>query len=85
MAKTEMINARLEPALKKNSEAVLAKLGLSTSEAITMFLSQVVLHRGLPFPARIPNAATRKALKEAKARQGLEPVEDFRAWLDSTR
>ena len=30
-----------------------------------MFLRQVVLHQGLPFPVRIPNAETTAAIKAA--------------------
>ena len=48
MAKTAMIVARTEPALKADAEKVLKKLGLSTTEAINLFLSQIRLHKGLP-------------------------------------
>jgi DNA-damage-inducible protein J len=85
MTKSAMINTRLEPKLKKSSEAILAKIGLSTSEAITLFLSQVVMHRGLPFPARIPNAETRKALQEAKEGRNLTSYDDFDDYLKSIK
>jgi len=71
MAKTEMIRARVEPMLKEKAEDVLAHLGLTPTEAITLFYKQVTLHRGLPFPVRIPNAATRKAMREARRGKGL--------------
>ena len=38
MAKTEMIRARVESALKCEAEAVFSQLGLSATEAITLFL-----------------------------------------------
>lgn len=85
MSKTAMINIRLEPKLKKSSEAILARMGLSTSEAITLFLSQVVMQRGLPFAVRIPNKETRKALKEAKEGRNLESFTDFDAYLKSIK
>jgi DNA-damage-inducible protein J len=71
MAKTEMIRARVEPALKEKAEDVLAHLGLTPTEAITLFYRQVTLHRGLPFPVRLPNAETRKAMREARSGRGL--------------
>ncbi len=37
MAKTEMIRARITPELKTEAEAIFKKLGLSTTEAITLF------------------------------------------------
>ncbi len=85
MRKTEMINTRLEPKLKKSSEAIFARLGVSTSEAITMFLNQVVMHKGFPFPIRIPNAQTRAAIKEAKERRNLESHADFSSYLKTIK
>jgi uncharacterized protein len=64
--KTGYINTRVAPALKAEAENVLERLGVSTTEAITMFLSQVVLQQALPFLVRIPNAETAAALREAK-------------------
>jgi DNA-damage-inducible protein J len=65
-AKTGYINARVTPTLKHDAERVLGTLGVSTTEAITMFLRQVVLHQGLPFPVRVPNAETVAAIQAAR-------------------
>jgi len=80
MAKSEMIRARVEPALKHKAEAVLDKLGMTPTEAITLFYKQVTLYRGLPFPVRVPNAATRKALQEARDRKNIEIYDTVEAW-----
>ncbi|MFP4283251.1 MAG: type II toxin-antitoxin system RelB/DinJ family antitoxin [Opitutales bacterium] len=48
--KTETVRARIDPALKRESEQILEQLGLSTTEAIRLFLNQVRLRKGLPFP-----------------------------------
>lgn len=80
MAKTAMIMARTEPALKADAEKVLKKLGLSTTEAINLFLAQIRLHKGLPFDVRIPNKATLKAMKDAEEGNDLttyESLDDF--------
>jgi len=66
-ALTGMIRARVEPGLKTRAETVLEKLGLSPSDAIRLFYTQITLSRGLPFPVMIPNAATRRALRDADA------------------
>ena len=71
MAKTAMIRARMEPALKKEAEDVLAEVGLSPTEAIRLFYRQVSLQKGLPFEVRVPNKATRAALAEARGRKRL--------------
>jgi DNA-damage-inducible protein J len=70
MAKTGYITARVEPKLKARAARVLAKVGVSTTDAITMFLTQVVLRGGLPFEARAPSAETQAALAELEAGEG---------------
>jgi DNA-damage-inducible protein J len=85
MAKSKMIRARVEPALKDEAEAVLDKLGMTPTEAITLFYKQVTLYRGLPFPVRIPNAATRKALREARSRKNIETFDSVQAWTRDMR
>lgn len=67
MGKTGYITARIEPKLKARAARVLATVGVSTTDAITMFLRQVVLRNGLPFEVRVPNAETKRAIEELKS------------------
>jgi DNA-damage-inducible protein J len=85
MAKSEMIRARVEPGLKHEAEAVLERLGMTPTEAITLFYKQVSLHRGLPFPVRIPNAVTRRALKAAQRGEDVETFPSVAAWAKRVR
>ena len=71
MAKTAMIRARVEPDLKSEVEGVFSELGLSATEAITLFYKQVAIHHGLPFPVRISNASTIAAISDARDGVGL--------------
>jgi DNA-damage-inducible protein J len=64
MGKTGYITARIEPKLKARAARVLAAVGVSTTDAITMFLRQVVLRNGIPFEVRVPNTETKKAIEE---------------------
>ena len=64
MAKTAYINTRVDKDLKAKAEKVLSRVGISTTDAITMLLHQIVLRKGLPFDVRIPNAATMAAIEE---------------------
>ena len=57
MAKTTNVFARVEPELKTQAENVLEQLGIPMSNAIGMFLKQVVLQRGLPFDVKLPEFA----------------------------
>jgi len=54
VSKTSHVFARVEPELKEEAEAVLNQIGLPMSNAITLFLRQVVLTRGVPFPLILP-------------------------------
>lgn len=77
MAKTAMIVARTEPSLKADAEKVLKKLGLSTTEAINLFLAQIRLRKGLPFDVRIPNKTTLETFKKTDAGKELHEYKDF--------
>ena len=74
MAKSEMIRARIEPELKREAERLFSALGLSTTEAITLFYKQVTMHRGLPFDIKVPNAETVEALRQARDGEDLTLV-----------
>jgi DNA-damage-inducible protein J len=77
VAKTAMITTRVDPDLKADAEKVLSKLGISTTEAINLFLSQVRLRRGLPFDVKIPNKATLKAMKDAEEGRNLSSYDSL--------
>lgn len=66
MAKTATIRARVEPELKRQAEDLFSQLGLSVTEAITLFYRQVTLTQGLPFAVKLPNAETVEALIQAR-------------------
>lgn len=53
--KTSTISARIDPELKRHVEDIFGELGLTASQAITLFYKQVELHRGLPFALRLDN------------------------------
>ena len=54
MARTATVFARVEPEVKEQAEAVLEKLGIPMSNAVSMFLRQIVLRRGIPFVMELP-------------------------------
>lgn len=50
--KNAVVRARIDSELKANAARVLAACGLEPSDAIRLFLQQVVAHQGLPFEIR---------------------------------
>lgn len=54
------VRVRVNTRLKDEAECVLRRLGFSISEAVKIYLAQIVLHEGIPFEVRIPNETTLK-------------------------
>ena len=54
MARTSNVFARVEPEVKQEAEEILEKLGIPMSNAVGMFLRQIVMQRGIPFEMKLP-------------------------------
>jgi DNA-damage-inducible protein J len=76
MSKTSTVRARIEPDLKRRVENLFQRLGLSATEAITLFYRQVDLRKGLPFNVVIPNKTTLKTMEETDAGRNLVLCKD---------
>jgi DNA-damage-inducible protein J len=76
MSKTAMIRARVEPGLKGQAEGIFTAIGLSVTDAITLFYKQVQLRKGLPFDVAIPNEVTRKTLADTESGRNLVRAND---------
>ena len=74
MTKTATIQARIDPKVKSRAQKILNALNLSMSEAITLYLTQVTLHNGIPFEIKIPNALTAKTLRKSGKGKDLHMV-----------
>ncbi|MCL4860651.1 MAG: type II toxin-antitoxin system RelB/DinJ family antitoxin [Caldilineaceae bacterium] len=66
------VQARVSLELKQQADALFAALGLSTADAIRLFLQQAVNIGGLPFQptAKRPNDETVEAMSELEAGGG---------------
>jgi len=71
MARTATIQSRIEPQTKIQAQNILNKLNISLSEAISMYLKQIILHNGIPFELKIPNQATLQAVEELESGKGV--------------
>lgn len=71
MAKTDTLHIRVEPSVKQRAEKTLNDLGLSITDAINVFLTQVILNDGIPFEIRKPkfNNETMQAIEDCKERK----------------
>lgn len=80
--KTTTVHARVSPGVKGGAEKVLEKMGLSLSQAISLFLNQVALHKGMPFELNLPNKETRKALADSVNRRNLKTYKSVDDLMD---
>ena len=60
-----VIRSRIDPAIKEEASHLLRKMGLSMSDAIRLFLHQVIADKGLPFEVKAPNETTVAAARAA--------------------
>ena len=89
--KTANVLARIEPDVKEQAEAIMAKLGVPASTVINMLYKQIILTRSIPFSLSLPHvpvardemdtttfdAMMSEGLAQAKAGQGLPLEEAF--------
>jgi DNA-damage-inducible protein J len=88
MAATTMLHVRIDDATKKDAAAVLASFGLSTSDAVRMFLHRVVAEKAFPLDLKVPNAETLAAMAEgdeifAQRRARFANADELFAHLDN--
>lgn len=69
MVKQAYIHARISEQTKRKAESIFNKVGITTSEAIRLFLSQVVLQKAIPFSINIPNEDTVLAMEEVEKKK----------------
>lgn len=86
MARTSNVFARVEPEIKDQAEQVLNQLGISMSNAVGMFLRQIVLQRGIPFDMKLPQGALpaygslTKAQFDAEIEKGMADIKAGRLY-----
>jgi DNA-damage-inducible protein J len=74
MAKTATIQTRVDPKIKRDAQKILSTLNISMSEAISLYLTQITLKKGIPFEIKIPNKLTAQTLKASENGKKLHKV-----------
>ena len=80
MAKTSSIHVRVEPQVKKEAEEILNNLGMTSTEAINIYLKQIILNSGIPFEIKTPQYSDemKEAIKEAD--EMIEHPEKYKSY-----
>lgn len=86
MAETSNVYVSVEPEIKEQAESILKQLGIPMSNAVGMFLRQVVIQRGIPFDVKLPtkkplsmNELTKEQL-DAEISKGMNDIENGRVY-----
>ena len=61
MQKSSIVHTRISPEVKQECDYIFSKLGITTSYAITLFLNQVTLRKGIPFDVVLPKKEAQKS------------------------
>ena len=79
MSADTIVRARIDAGTKARAAEALAAMGLSISDAIRLLMLRVADEQRLPFAVKVPNAATRKAMRELEEGKGkrYESVEEL--------
>jgi DNA-damage-inducible protein J len=74
MPKTATIQARIDAKTKSEAQRILSELDITLTQAIVVYLRQIIFNNGIPFALKIPNDDTAKALEESERGEGLDTV-----------
>lgn len=83
MAANQLVQARIDGAIKEEAAVVLAAMGLTVSDAVRLLLTRVAREKALPFAPLVPNEATVEAMREARVGglRKFDSVQDLMADL----
>ncbi|MCT7909139.1 type II toxin-antitoxin system RelB/DinJ family antitoxin [Arcobacter lacus] len=71
----ETTSIKLDKTTKEKAKVIFEQLGVNMGEAINMFLTQVVLNKGIPFNIKLPNEETQKAMKDIVEGKNIEKLD----------
>ena len=81
MANSSSLYVRMDSSLKDGAESILKQLGITSSGAVQMFYQQIILHKGIPFDVKLPEARpvaiggmSRQEL-DAELKRGMDALE----------
>jgi len=75
--KNDIVRARVSSELKDSAGQVLDSLGMSMTEAIRLFLTQVSLRQEFPIEFKIPNKTTLAAMSDEVTEETYSSVDEL--------
>lgn len=75
-----MIHIRVQPEVKAEAEEILSNLGMTTTEAVNIYLKQIILNCGLPFKVRTPKFSDEMLEAIAEAEEIEKHPENYKSY-----
>jgi len=75
--KNDIVRARVSSELKDSAGQVLDSLGMSMTEAIRLFLTQVSLRQEFPIELKIPNKTTLAAMSDEVTEESYDSIDEL--------
>ncbi|MCL1820770.1 MAG: type II toxin-antitoxin system RelB/DinJ family antitoxin [Oscillospiraceae bacterium] len=84
------VSTRIDETTKQQFDKVCEVIGISPSNAISMFIRGVINHRGIPFNVTMPANTARPPfefgcmkgkIQETNSHDWFEPMDDFREYM----
>ncbi len=74
MTATTMIHVRVKDEIKTKATEALAAMGLTVADAVRLLLKRVEAEQALPLDLKVPNAQTKAAIEESRAKWKPHPT-----------
>ena len=71
MGKSSQVHLRIETRLKSEAEQMLHELGITPTQAMTMFYKAIAREHMIPLVLKIPNKETEKVFQDTDAGKNL--------------
>ncbi len=78
--KTSMLHIRVKPDIKQEVEDILDNLGMTTTEAVNIYLKQIILNCGLPFEVKLPQFSDEMLESIAEAEEIEKHPERYKSY-----
>lgn len=74
------IQIRIDEKTKKKARKVFEERGLDLSSGIKIYLASVARNESIPVSLHVPNAETRRAIKEVREGKNIEAFDTVDEW-----
>lgn len=79
------LTIKMPKKLRDEAKKTAEKIGVPLTTVVNSMLRQFVLDQEITLSANVPNAETRRAMRDIRARKNIETFDSFEEWRKATR